>query len=203
MSSSSRRRVCTRASISGSKKRKTRLCRQPWLGKPECRRSSATGRDRRRRPGASAAPMLAPTVTVWPSRSKGWPDSSQQPRQEIAYLARAFRRRSEEWRTRRHQAGRRCLCSQSSRRSRAASALQQHVAQRMGERVVDPLEVVEIDAQHRKARAAVHAGDHLLPCAAAAERDSAAKSAVVVAISGTCASARLRAVMSPHQADSR
>jgi hypothetical protein len=52
-------------------------------------------------------------------------------------------------------------CSQSS----DAAARRRFAAARRpanGERVVDPLEVVEIDAQHRKARAAVHAGDHFL-----------------------------------------
>ena len=42
-------------------------------------------------------------------------------------------------------------------------ALQQQIAERMAERVVDRFEIVEIDAEHREAAAAaLQVGDHLL-----------------------------------------
>ena len=95
----------------------------------------------------------------WPATSRRTPSTTNgsssaartRPPSSRGRPARRRIARREHARTRRRRAGRRCRPPQRPSRSRRRDLAQQQVADVVAERVVDLLEVVEVDQQHRDA----------------------------------------------------
>ena len=118
------------------------------------RRCAAARRRRRRAPGSTASPTLARTSSRIPSSSNGCSSAATSRSADRAAALRVARRRRAGRRTRRRRGGRAGRRARARRAGAPATVAEQPVAVRVPERVVDRLEVVEVDEHQRERLAA-------------------------------------------------
>ena len=170
-----------------------RRCRRPWRGRAPGRRCLqqlvgviAVGRAR------AAMPMLAPTVDQMTVDVVGLADRPRSAAAPVrAQLLRRLHVRHQRRRTRRRRAGPPYRPRAATRSMRSATSCSSRSPIGMAERVVDQLEVVEIDAQRAdEAAGARCAAPGPRPCADGTARGWAGRSARRGAPCGRCAPRR-------------